>query len=192
VLGPLLVLIVYRQGKKSLKFDLAVIALLQLSALAYGLYNISLARPVYVVFTVDRFDVVTAKDLDSKDLSEVRVPEFKHIPWGGPRYIGVQRPTDRAASNKVLMSALEGKDLQMYPQYYVPYSALAAEALKRAQPIEKIRKQAPEILDGYFRKTGRSPDSVRMLPLKAAKQDASVIVDATTAEPLTILMVDPW
>ena len=33
VLGPLLTLIVFRSGKKSLKFDLAVIALMQVAAM---------------------------------------------------------------------------------------------------------------------------------------------------------------
>ncbi|MET0496738.1 MAG: TfpX/TfpZ family type IV pilin accessory protein [Steroidobacteraceae bacterium] len=192
VLGPLLVLIVYREGKKSLKFDLAVIALLQLSALAYGIYSISLARPVYIVFTVDRFDIVTAKDLDPADLAEVRRPEFQSQPWGRPRYIGVKSPSDPAQREKVMMSSMAGKDLQMFPQYYEPYSALAADALKRARPIASIRPRAPAILDDYLATSRRSEDSVRYLPLRASKQDAAVIVDAKTGDPLKILLVDPW
>ena len=192
VLGPLLVLIVYREGKKSLKFDLAVIALLQLSALAYGIYSISLARPVYIVFTVDRFDIVTAKDLDPADLAEVRRPEFQGRPWGRPRYIGVRFPTDPKQREKVQMSGMAGKDLQMFPQYYEPYSALAADALKRAQPLAKIRARAPAIVDDYLESSGRSEDSVRFLPLRAPQQDASVIVDADTGDPLKILLIDPW
>lgn len=50
VLGPLLTLVVYKQGKKSLKLDLSVIALLQLSALLWGLHNIYQMRPIYLVF----------------------------------------------------------------------------------------------------------------------------------------------
>ena len=192
VLGPLLVLIVYREGKKSLKFDLAVIALLQLSALAYGIYSISLARPVYIVFTVDRFDVVTAKDLDPADLAEVRRPEFQNVGWGRPPYIGVKSPADPAQREKVMMSAIEGKDLQMYPQYYEPYSALVADVLKRAQPLAKIRARAPEIVADYLAASGRSEDSVRYVPLRASQQDAAVIVDANTGEPLKTLLIDPW
>jgi cytochrome bd-type quinol oxidase subunit 2 len=37
VLGPLITLIIYKHGKKGLKFDLTVIVLLQISALAYGI-----------------------------------------------------------------------------------------------------------------------------------------------------------
>ena len=41
ILGPLLTLLVYKQGKKTLLFDLTVIVLLQISALGYGLWTIS-------------------------------------------------------------------------------------------------------------------------------------------------------
>lgn len=36
VLGPLLTMIVYKHGKPGLKFDLSVIALVQIAALVYG------------------------------------------------------------------------------------------------------------------------------------------------------------
>lgn len=39
VLGPLLTFIVFKPGKKSLKFDLTVIALVQAAALGYGLWT---------------------------------------------------------------------------------------------------------------------------------------------------------
>ena len=55
VIGPILGLLVYKEGKKSLKFDLTVIILLQLSALFYGIYSIEQGRPVWIAFNVDRF-----------------------------------------------------------------------------------------------------------------------------------------
>ncbi|MEG0771590.1 MAG: type IV pilin accessory protein, partial [Clostridia bacterium] len=55
VIGPILGLLVYKEGKKSLKFDLIVIILLQLSALCYGIYSIEQGRPVWLVYNVDRF-----------------------------------------------------------------------------------------------------------------------------------------
>lgn len=192
VLGPLLVLIVYKQGKSSLKFDLAVIALLQLSALGYGLYSVSQARPVYVVFTVDRFDVVTAKDLDPGDLVQVTLPQFKNVPWGRPQFIAVSRPTDIAAANKVLESALQGKDLQMFPQYYTEYSVATTEILKKAQSLESLQKRAPQLIEKFLQGTGRSASSVRFLPVRAPKADGAVLIDATSAEPLQIAAVDPW
>src|SRR4051812_36214776 len=85
-LGPLITLIIFKTGKPGLKFDLAVIATLQVAALAYGMHTVYLARPVYLVFTKDRFDLVSAKDLDPADLGKA-APEFEHLPLGRPRYI---------------------------------------------------------------------------------------------------------
>ena len=40
ILGPVLGFIVFKEGKKTLKMDLAIIIVLQLSALSYGLFSI--------------------------------------------------------------------------------------------------------------------------------------------------------
>lgn len=53
-LGPVLTFIVYKKGKKTLKMDLAVIAILQFSALVYGLYAVAEGRPAWLVFANDR------------------------------------------------------------------------------------------------------------------------------------------
>ena len=47
VIGPLLTLLVYKPGKPSLKFDLSVIALLQLVALCYGMNTVFQGRPAF-------------------------------------------------------------------------------------------------------------------------------------------------
>ena len=79
IVGPLLTLIVYRPMKKGLKFDLTVIALLQVGALAYGVSVLYQGRPVYVVFVKDRFDIVTAVDIDTDSLKKVTLDEFKSL-----------------------------------------------------------------------------------------------------------------
>ena len=40
--------------------------MIQLAALIYGLYSVSLARPVVVAFETDRMNVVTAAEIDVK------------------------------------------------------------------------------------------------------------------------------
>ena len=80
VIGPVITLIVFDPKKKSLKFDLAVIALLQLAALAYGCHVMFEARPVYNVFVVDRFEVVAANQVDDESLAKVTAPEFRTLP----------------------------------------------------------------------------------------------------------------
>ncbi len=83
-LGPMLTLLLIH-SKKSLReniFDGIVVATLQFSALAYGLWQVSLARPAAVVFWQDSFHLVRAfdyqerygKQLDLSALSSESVP----------------------------------------------------------------------------------------------------------------------
>ena len=65
-LGPLLTFVVFKSGKKGLKFDLSVIAFLQLSALTYGASVVFVARPGYIVFVKDRFEMVRVADIEPR------------------------------------------------------------------------------------------------------------------------------
>lgn len=191
-IGPLITLIIFKSGKKGLKFDLTTIAVLQLAALAYGIHTVYLARPVYLVFTVDRFDLVTAKDLDPQDLAQVKRPEFKHTPLGRPRYIAAVLPSDAEERSKLLSAALQGKDVQMYPQYYAPYEEEAKSAIQRAKPLDLLLKRDPEAVHAYLKSTGRAQESLRFLPLRAPNRDGAVLLDAATGAPVKILMIEPW
>ncbi len=65
-LGPLLSLVVYssRKSRGKLVFDYVVIGVLQLAAMLYGVYIVAGTRPVYVAFSMDRFEIVTARDIE--------------------------------------------------------------------------------------------------------------------------------
>jgi hypothetical protein len=191
-LGPLITLIIFKAGKKGLRFDLTVIAAVQLAALAYGIHTLYLARPVYLAFTVDRFDLVTAKDLDPADLERVTRPEFKRPPLGRPRYIAAVLPSDPDERGKILNTSLQGKDLQMYPQHYAPYQQEAPNALRRAAALDVLAKRDAQQVDGYLKSSGRSAQSLRFLPLRAPHKDGAVLLDAASGEPLDILLIEPW
>ncbi|MEZ5729990.1 MAG: hypothetical protein R3E48_19625 [Burkholderiaceae bacterium] len=101
VLGPVCTFIVYRPGKQSLRFDLAVIAGVQLLALAYGVHAIYVARPAYIVFAIDRFEVVSAAELEPRQL-KLASPEFRGLPRTGPRLVAARLPGDREERNALL------------------------------------------------------------------------------------------
>jgi hypothetical protein len=161
-----------------------------LAGCALALY---VQRPVYLVFTVDRFDLVIAMDLDPRDLAKADRAEFQHRPLRGPRYVAALQPADPAEVQRILMGALQGgKDLQAFPRYYVPYAQEARNALKRAKPLGTVRAKDPEAVESYLRATGRSEGSVGFLPLRARKKDGIVLLDAVSGDPLEILLIDPW
>ena len=191
VVGPLVTLVIFKAGKRGLRFDLTAIAVLQLAALVYGLHTVFLARPVYLVYNVDRFTLVTAAELDPADLARAPRPEFRSMPLGRPRYVAAPLPQDPAEKLNLIQSSIAGKDIQLFPQYYVPYESEARNALQRAKDIRELAgKPGAETLARHL--SGRSPDSVRYLPLRARNADGVVLLDARSGEPLSIVLVDPW
>lgn len=65
ILGPLMTLIIFNRTKPRTELvrDLAVVALIQLAGLGYGLWSVYAARPVHMVFEFDRFRAVHAVDV---------------------------------------------------------------------------------------------------------------------------------
>lgn len=197
ILGPLVTLIVFNpaKGRRVLRMDLAAIAFVQLCALVYGVHIVAVARPVYVVFSVDRFDVVSANDLFKEDLDQVKRPEFRSVPWGRPRVIAVSMPTTADEQLRVIQWAASGSDLQVFPQYYRPYAELAPEALKRSAPLAELRKRHPGEsgeIDAALAALGRSEVDTRFLPMKARNRDMTVLLDARTGEVAGYAKVNPW
>ncbi len=197
VVGPFITLIICNPGKpmRLLRLDFAVIATVQLAALAYGVYVVSEARPVYMVFTVDRFDLVAADDLRESELSKVTDPAFKGRPWGKPRTVAVRTPSDPREQFRILQSALAGADLQTFPQHFVALSAMAGEVRRASKPMEVLRKKHPDsakLIEDTLSSLGRRAENTRYLPLKARARDFTVLVAADSAEVVGYLDLNPW
>jgi hypothetical protein len=127
VLGPLLTFIVYDPAKKSLVYDLAVIAMLQIAALVYGVNVMASARPAYVVYVRGVFDLVPANDVVTEGMAQAQLPEFQSMPLTGPRLAAARVPVDPDMQFKIATEALAGgPDLTAYPRYYIPYATAAA------------------------------------------------------------------
>lgn len=195
MIGPLVTLIVFRHGKPGLRFDLACIAMLQLVFLGYGLWALSLARPAYVVFVKDRFELTRANDIDPIDLERARDTPWATSPWTGPRYIGVAIPSDPVERFNLAMSGIAGKDIHTYPRYFVPYAAVAREAAARSEPLSELRRHNPgrEVEIGALAgRYGRPEAELRFLPLRTGKADLAIILGARDGAVLGLEPLKPW
>ena len=194
-IGPLLTLIIFDQRKKSLKFDLTVIALLQAIALAYGVYVMFGARPVYTVFVVDRFEVVAAEQLDPSDLEE-GAPEYRDLSFTGPRVIGTRLP-DKANSaewNTLILAGVAGKDVQNFPKYYVPYAQVKDQVLTKAKPLTQLAAGTSEraaTVQAFVAKAQRPGTDLAYVPLVGRGQFMTAVIDRRDAQVLGILPIDP-
>lgn len=195
-LGPLLTLIIWDTKKASLKFDMAVIILVQILGLSYGLYAIFMARPVYMIFSVDRFDLVTAADIPEAELEKAQREEFKSLPLTGPKIAAVIKPKDSVESNRILFSAISGgADLQQMPQYYVSYFEKSIDAVRVSLPLENLmqyNKESRTVLTRYIEKNHLKSIKINYLPLRAKWHDQVVLIDGISGEVLGIVNMDPW
>jgi hypothetical protein len=170
-LGPLLTFAVFdlKKGWPHLRRDLAVIGLIQLAALGYGLHTVFVARPVAMVFEVDRFRVLIAAQVDAESMAKAP-PEYRTLSLTGPVLVGTRKPAAGDENNDVLFKGLEGIDLAQRPSFWQPYEKSAASALARARPMKDLLLQYPDKADAMRRQLAemKVPEGVaRFLPLLA-------------------------
>lgn len=190
-IGPLITLIVYKPGKPSLKFDLTVIAILQLCALGYGVQTVFAGRPAFIVFAQDRFELARALDLDPASVDKaIAAGNSEGIAgWTRPKWVGAVESKDPKRNAEILFSAMQGgPDWALLPELYVPLAQVKAKILSGARPLEELR--------GYYGKGEMVADwrdkHVKWLPLRGKAKNMVVLVDAATAEVRAIIDIDPW
>jgi hypothetical protein len=191
VLGPLITLIIFNTKKKSLKFDLLCVAIVQIVALAYGVSTMFQARPVYTVFNKDRFDVIIAADVSDKERAKVVDAAFKSLSLTGPQIVAMETPNEMKEVQRMLES---GIDSRAFSQYYVAYESKAKEAAIAAKPLTQIQKTNPaaaEKLKAFLTTKALDESKVGFLPLYTRNEDMTVVLDKETGKILAIAPVAP-
>lgn len=196
VVGPVITFIVFNPSKKELKWDLAVVVALQVAALAYGLHTVFSARPAYVVFAADRFDVVYANDLTDDKLAKVVDLRFKSLPVRGPEVIAAKRPESAQERNDILFSALAGgDDVPQLPQYYVPLAEQQTQIVGRLLPLERLEAFNPTEADAVkalLSEMASHPGGAAFLPVRGKTGDFTAIMDKTSGEVIRLVALKPW
>lgn len=196
VVGPVITFIVFNPAKKNLKWDLAIVVALQLAALGYGLHTVFSARPVYVVFAADRFDVVYANDLTDAKLAKVADPRFKSLPLWGPHVIAARRPTSAKERNEIMFGALAGgDDVPQLPQYYVSLDAQRGQILERLLPLEQLaefNRGEAETVRELLADLAARPGGAAFLPVRGKTGDFTAIMGKTSGEVIRFVPLNPW
>ena len=195
VIGPALTLCVFKSGKKGLRFDLTVISLLQVAAFSYGMYVIAVARPVFIVAAIDRLILVAANSLDDADLAAASWPEFRTRSWFGPRLVGAVPPQSGQEAIDMAISGTLGKDIELFPKYYVPYSQVSNALLKHSRaPSDLTPKSVLEtrLLQQFLRAHENDRTEYRAIPLQGRTDSYVMIVTPKNAQPVAVLAIDPW
>lgn len=194
-LGPLLTFIVFDPAKKSLVYDLAVIAMLQVAALIYGVHVMASARPAFVVYLRGGFDVVSANDVLTEGMAQAPLPEFQSVPLTGPRLAAIRPPVDPGVQLKISMEAAAGgPDLTAYPRYYIPYATASREAAGRGKPLAALAQASPGNAAAVAKlatSSGKSVEAMVYLPLHTRTTQMSIILDKANGDVVGVLPLEP-
>lgn len=180
VLGPLLTFAVFnlKKGWPHLKRDLAVIGLIQLAALVYGLHTVYIARPVAMIFEVDRFRVISAVDVHMPELS--LAPEgYRELPLTGPWLLGA-RPVRPEENTDAVLLGVAGVDVGQRPRFWQPYELSRAAAVARSRSVQLLIDKYPaekQRIEAVATAGGSSLAEARFLPL-VARGDWIVLLSA--------------
>lgn len=189
-LGPLLTLLVYKPGKKTLVFDMLVIALLQIAALTYGLSAVAEGRPAWLVFNSDRFDLVRELDIDTRKLDQAAA-QYRQAGWLGPRWVGVVAPENVEQRNAIMFEALEGgSDLAQRPDLYRALAEVKEGLRARAKPLSELDKYNTP--GAVAKVLSHWPAADAWVPLMASTRPMVVLFDKSSAEVLAVVDLRPW
>jgi hypothetical protein len=141
VCGPMLTMIVYNPKKTIFErcLDISLIAILQFSALCYGIFTMWTARPIFLVHEIDRFKVITRNDVNANELTNL--PEnLRPKIWKGPLTVGIREPQNTEERSRVLFESLQGgRDFGERPEFYIKYDGKTSKnAQNRAKKLESF------------------------------------------------------
>lgn len=191
---PFLTFVVYAPRKKGLKFDLSVIALVQLAALLYGVYAIYSERPTYVVFAVDRYVPLAAKDVS---FAGTGLEGFGEGRAGEPAYAFAELPMGQAYENFQNSVLFGGQpDLERRPEFWIPLETGREAILSSAMPLLVLMEQRPasaKALSDAAMRTDQDPAESVYVPMPGKRDDFAAILDPDTGKVIAAVAVEnPW
>jgi hypothetical protein len=194
IIGPVLTLIVYSKGKRGLLLDLCVIALVQLMAMGWGTFSLYQNRPYFMVYTVDRFEVFSLRDIDPPGIIDSK---FLDKPITRPILLYANMPDDPQSFQKLLQEVMfEGKpDLQFRPEYWSLYATKQKLVLAKSQALSGLRDARPDsvkAIDRLVKNHGGDIGKLVFVPGMMKNGHFAAILDSGSGEVVDTLKIDPW
>ena len=190
VLGPFFTWLVYKEGKKSLKFDLIVIIFIQVIALFYGVYKIADGRPTWLVYNVDRFELIKNNEIVMENPEQIH-SQFKQPSWLKPQFVAAEFAKDKKQKNKEMFAEItSGISVAQRPERYVGLSQAKSQIQQRGVSLKELnqvnnKEEVANVLAKY-------PEANAYLPLKASIVDMTVLINKDTAKIVKIVDLRPW
>ena len=190
ILGPLLTLIVFKTGKPGLKFDLTMIALVQVLALSWGVWTTYNERPAAVIYTLDFFTPVPAYQLAEQGITAKELKQFGDT-W--PILIYIDVPKEKLS--EILSESMQAKKpLYLLSKYYKKFGKEQAAVLKEnSMNIEKYVEDKPELKKLYQRSlvTSTAKTNISYLALHSREKWVTIIFDLDEMRIIDTIDIEP-
>lgn len=196
ILGPFITLAVFNlaKGWPVMRRDLMVVALLQLTALGYGLWTVYVARPVHLVFEYNRFSVVHAADVPAQLLDKTP-PGITALPLTGPTLLSLREFKNNNEMADATLAAIMGAPLSARPDLWQPYADALPDIVKAAKPATQLKTRFPQEasdIDRVLARAGQTAQNVVYLPLVGRKSFWTVFLDPVTAQIIATMPLDSF
>ena len=188
VLGPLLTLLIYKQGKPGLKFDMTLIALIQAVALGWGAWTVYSQRTMAVVFVDDAFHTLSPQQVRQAGLGESDLAKFPY----DPPIAFLRLPEDRQERGRFIREYEFKKNMPVIRlgERYEPLDATHMQTvLSRGMAINELRlynSNFDMVVAELLQKYGGTLEDYVLVPIHARYRHSVLLVRRTDGKILTM------
>ncbi len=138
IIGPTLTLMVYKVGKRGLKLDLMLIALVQATCLAIGTWIVYMERPMVVFYQDGTYHAESANFFNEYN---VKPEQVFSVDDHKPAWIYIDLPGDEKEKMSLLLTEFKDGPLYSRPKLYKPYRQNLDKVMKQALKPEDYEKK---------------------------------------------------
>jgi len=192
VLGPLLTFVVYKKGKKRLKVDLWIIAIIQFFALFSGTVVVYNEHPVAIIIMDNRLHPITAYQVKEAGIESSSLALYSDHK---PPIIYSNLPTNKDELDKLSRESLRlNRGLRLFGQFYEKLSNLnKTKLIKNSMLIDSFIDENPKYKSvySYFIKNNKNLDKFIYLPLYSRYEYGIAVLDKGSFKIHTVLDIFP-
>lgn len=191
VLGPMFTFIVFKQGKPSLKFDLTVIAVIQIAAFVYGTHIIHSQHPEFITYVDGTMFTIPASAIDEQQIEEYVLKRRIHI---GPKLAVSSLPDDpKVVTEFTIAQFTKNKTLADSPEFYRSYPPQLTELAEKTLDIKKLLNNPESKLeiDNFLATEHLSQGDIYLLKLVNNLRNSIIVLDKKSGLPVGYLDIRP-
>ncbi|QIO09988.1 TfpX/TfpZ family type IV pilin accessory protein [Acinetobacter lanii] len=185
IIGPILGFLVYKESKKNLKFDLFIVVLFQFSAFIFGLISLEKARPAWIVFNLNQFELILKNEIIlPANKSNLK---YKESSWFGPQWVSTTPAKNITQKNNDIFDAVFNHvSTAQKVERYTDIRHAKSTIINKSIAIKELSRfnEDVSILQTI-------PEATKYLPLKSKLVDMTVLLDEN-GNAIKIVNLRPW